>query len=140
MTQRLLFVFLLLLPLIGFSQKLNPRQILHGMVVADSLAVDNLTIKNNTSRISAVTDSRGTFTLYARATDTLYFSGIGFRSAYIVVKESHFLQDPLIIKLNIDVTVLDEVVIKPTVLSGDLAGDSKKVKTKAIASTMTGIG
>jgi hypothetical protein len=138
MTQRLLFALLLLLPLFGFSQKLNPRQILHGMVIADSLAVDNLTIKNNTSRISAITDTRGMFTLYARATDTLYFSGIGFRSAYIVVKEDHFLQDPLVIKLNIDVTVLDEVVIKPTVLTGDLAGDSKKVKTKAIASGMTG--
>ena len=139
MTQRLLFfALLLLLPFIGFSQKINPRQILHGMVVADSLAVDNLTVKNNTSRISAVTDSRGAFTLYARATDTLYFSGLNFRSAYLVITENHFLQGPLVIKLNIDVTVLDEVVIKPTVLTGDLAGDSKKVKTKAIASGMTG--
>jgi len=140
MTRKLLLALLFLLPLFGFSQKLNPRQILHGMVIADSLAVDNLTIKNNTSRISAVTDTRGMFTIYARATDTLSFSGVGFRTAYIVIKESHFLQDPLVIKLNIDVKVLDEVIIKPTVLTGDLAGDSKKVKTLAVASAMTGVG
>ena len=139
MTRKLLFALLLLLPLFGFSQKLNPRQILHGMVIADSLAVDNLTIKNNTSRISAVTDTRGMFTIYARAADTLSFSGVGFRTAYIVIKESHFLQDPLVIKLNIDVKVLDEVIIKPTVLTGDLAGDSKKVKTLAVTSGMTGV-
>lgn len=140
MTRKLIFSLLLFLPLLGFSQKLNPRQILHGMVIADSLAIDNLTVKNNTSRISAVTDARGMFTIYARATDTLFFSGMSFRSAYLIIRENDFLQDPIIIKLHVNVTVLDEVVITPNVLSGDLAGDSKKIKTRAIASTMTGVG
>jgi hypothetical protein len=139
MTRKLIVTLLLLLPLIGFSQKLNPRQILHGMVVADSLAVDNLTVKNNTSRINAITDDKGMFTLYARATDTLYFSGINFRSAYLVLTETHFLQDLLVIRLDVNVTMLDEVVITPNVLSGNLEGDSKKTKTLNIASAMTSV-
>jgi hypothetical protein len=130
-------ILLLMLPFMGYSQKLQPRKLLHARVVADSLAVDNLTVKNTTSNISAVTDTDGKFTMYARASDTLYFSGLTFRSAYLVVSETHFLQDQLVIRLNVNVTVLDEVVITPNALSGDLLGDSKKTKTKAIASTMT---
>lgn len=133
-------VLVLMLPFMGYSQKLQPRKLLHAKVVADSLAVDNLTVQNISSNISAVTDTEGKFTMYARASDTLYFSGISFRSAYLIVSETHFLQDRLVIKLNVNVTVLDEVVITPNALSGNLAGDSKKTKTKAIASTMTMVG
>ncbi|MXN91242.1 hypothetical protein GR160_08370 [Flavobacterium sp. Sd200] len=136
-----ILVFIFLLPLAAYSQKkTEPRKLLHAKVIADSIAVDNLTVKNITSNISAVTDTDGLFTLYARPTDTLYFSGISFRSAYLVVSEPHFLEDRLLIRLNVNVTVLDEVVITPNVLSGDLIADSRKTKTKAIASTMTNVG
>lgn len=134
----LIFILVLLLPFMAYSQKrTEPRKLLHGKVVADSLAVENLSVNNITSRIGAVTDVNGKFTIYARPTDTLYFSGISFRSAYLVVKETHFLQDILLIKLNVNVTVLDEVVITPSVLSGDLASDSKVTKVRNITSGMT---
>lgn len=135
----LLIILVLALPFVGYSQKLQPRKLLHARVVADSLGVDNLTVENITSNISAITDAGGKFTLYARATDTLYFSGISFRSAYLVVSDTHFLQDMLVIKLNVHVTVLDEVIITPNALTGDLAGDSKKTKTKNITAVMSSV-
>lgn len=133
-------VILVMLPFVAHAQKLEPRKLLRARVSADSLAVDNLTVKNQTSNISAITDTEGKFTIYARATDTLYFSGVSFRSAYLIVSETHFLQDRLVIRLNVNVTVLDEVIITPNALTGDLVADSKKTKTKAIASTMTMVG
>ena len=139
MTHKFFLALLLLLPLIGFSQKLNPRQILHGRVVADSIAIDNISVSNTTSRINAVTDSNGGFTIYARATDTLLFTGVTFRSTFLVLKETHLLQNPLIVRLDASVTVLDEVVITPNVLTGDLAGDSKKTKTKSITGGMSSV-
>jgi len=140
MKSPLLIVFMMImLPFISHSQKLQPRKLLHAKVVADSLVVENLTVQNVTSNISAVTNVNGKFTLYARATDTLYFSGIAFRSAYLVLNETHFLQDMLTIKLNVNVTVLDEVIITPNALSGNLAGDSKKTKTMNIASAMSSV-
>lgn len=136
MKAKLLFCLLLLLPVIAIAQK-TPRKILAGRVVADSLKVESLTVFNTTSRIGAVTDDNGDFTIYARPTDTLLFSGISVRDAKLVLKPEHFAQgNRLIIQLNVDVTVIDEVVIKANVLTGDLESDSRKTKTKNITGAM----
>jgi len=132
---KLLFFIVLLLPAIAFSQK-QARQLLHGRVVADSLVVDNLSVNNITSRIGAVTDSDGLFTLYARPTDTLFFSSVTFHSVHLILKESDFRENPLVIKLDVNVTVLDEVIVRPSVLTGTLDKDSKRVKTKTITSSI----
>lgn len=128
MAGKLFFLFLLI-PFIGFSQK-EPRQLLRGRAVADSLQVDNISVKNITSNIGAVTDTKGNFTIYARPTDTLVFSGISFRNAMLVLKKEHFTEARLIIRLDVNVTVLDEVIISP--LTGNLEKDSRKAKTKNV--------
>ncbi|PZR21947.1 MAG: hypothetical protein DI539_06685 [Flavobacterium psychrophilum] len=130
-----LFFLFLLLPVIAFAQK-EPRQILAGRVVADTLRVESLSVLNTTSNKGAVTDNNGDFTIYARPSDTLLFSGITTRDAKLVLKKEHFTGNRLLIELNIDVTMLDEVVIKATPLTGDLESDSKKAKTKNITGGM----
>jgi hypothetical protein len=134
MKTKLLF-FLLLLPVMALAQK-DPRVILRGRVIADSLKVESLTVLNMTSNIRAVTDDNGDFTMYARATDTLLFSGITVRDAKLVLKKEHFMESRLVIKLNVDVTVLNEIVITPHALTGSLESDSKKTKTKNITGRM----
>ncbi|MDV6169105.1 hypothetical protein R1T16_11780 [Flavobacterium sp. DG1-102-2] len=128
MKTKFLFLLLLLLPLAALAQK-RPRQILHGKVVADSIAVDNITVLNTNSKIRAVTDAEGSFTIYARAEDTLYFYGTAFRDASLGLKEAHLAENPLMIGLNVDVTVLNEIVITANPLTGELAKDSKNTKT-----------
>ena len=131
----LLLTVLVLLPLISVAQK-RPRQILHGKVVADTLKVDNITVFNKSSNISAITDESGSFTLYARPMDTLYFSSVTFHSMQMVLKDSDFIKTPLIIRLDVHVTVLDEVVI--TALTGDLEKDSKEAETLSLS--LAGLG
>ena len=133
MKTKILFILLLLLPVVTIAQKL-PRQILHGKVIADSLKVENLSVLNINSNIGAVTDKSGEFTIYARPTDTLFFSSITFRSMSLVLKEVDFFQKPLIIRLDVNVTMLDEVVINPNTFTGQLASDSKNIKTSLVTS------
>lgn len=133
MKTKLLFILLLLLPVAAMAQKL-PRQILNGKVIADSLKVENLSVLNINSNIGAVTDNNGEFTIYARPTDTLFFSSITFRSRSLVLKEIDFLQNPLIIRLDVNVTMLDEVIISPNTFTGELASDSKNIKTNLVTS------
>lgn len=133
MKTKLFYALLLLLPLFATAQK-APRTILHGKVIADSLAVENLSVLNINSKIGAVTDENGRFTIYARATDTLFFSGISFRAARLVLNEADFLESQLIIKLDVDVKMLDEVVIKANTLTGQLDKDSKNTKTLSLNS------
>lgn len=126
---------MLLLPIVSFAQ-VKTRQLLNGRVIADSLKVDNLSVNNLTSHIGALTDSEGRFTIYARESDTLYFSSITFHAVKMVLKETDLKQMPLVIKLDVNVTLLDEVVITPNVLLGDLATDSKNKKTLTVTSGM----
>ena len=126
---------LLLLPVLAVAQKPG-RKILHGKVIADSLKVENLTVLNMTSNISAVTDNQGEFTIYARPADTLLFSGISVVDARLVLRMEHFMDTKLVIQLNVDVRTLDEVVISANALTGQLDSDSKKTKTKNITGGM----
>lgn len=130
-----LYVFVMvLLPLVAFSQS-QPRKLLRGRVTADSLKVQHISVLNTTSNIGAITDNDGEFTIYARPTDTLFFSSVTFRSVHMPLKEKDFLLPLLVIKLDVNVTVLDEVIITANPLSGDLEKDSKNTKALLISST-----
>ena len=123
---------LVLLPIVGSAQT-RPRQILHGIVISDSLKVENITVLNTTSNIGAITDNEGNFSIYARPADTLFFSGLTFRSARLVLKDDNFGEEKVVIKLDVNVITLDEVVITPNVLSGALDKDSNKTKTQNLS-------
>lgn len=124
-----ILLLLLLLPLIGFSQN-NLRQLLRGHIIADSISVGDVVIKNLSSKINAVSDANGDFTMYAKAGDTLLFNSITYHSERLVLKQSHLLEDPLTLKMEINVTTLSELIITP--LTGDLGYDAKKKKIKAL--------
>jgi len=133
MRNKLLYLLLFICSLPAFAQT-EPREILHGRVVADSMKVDNVTVRNLTSNIKAITDDKGFFTLYARPKDTLLFESITFRSSQLVLREEHFSLKQLIVRLDVNVTMLDEVVIRPSVLLGNLEADTKNLKTMTTTS------
>ena len=118
---------LILCTVMAFGQN-EGRKILHGKVISEAYPAENISVNNLNSRIKAVTDENGRFTIYAKPADTLYFSSISFREAKLVLKEEHFEESQLLIELMVDVTVLDEVVIA-NVLSGQLEKDSKNTGT-----------
>lgn len=126
MKSKLLMLFLLFSAL-AFAQN-EGRRILHGKVISENYPAGNISVLNTSSKIGAVTDENGRFTIYAKPADTLYFSSISFREAKLGLKKEHFEESQLLIELMVDVTVLDEVVIA-NVLSGQLEKDSKDTKT-----------
>lgn len=125
-----LLLLLLLLPVIGFSQDAKLRRLLNGHIIADSISVGDVVVQNVSSKINAVTDANGDFTIYAKAGDTLLFKSITYHSERLVLKELHMLEDPLTLKMEINVTTLSELIITP--LTGDLGYDAKKKKIKAL--------
>lgn len=133
MRNKLLYILFLLSTFSTFAQK-EPREIVHGRVVADSMKVDNIMVRNLTSKIKAVTDEKGFFTLYARPKDTLLFESITFRPAQLVLQQEHFNLKQLIVRLDVNVTMLDEVVIRPSALLGNLEADTKNLKTMTTTS------
>lgn len=130
--KKILLLFISLLSVMATAQNKKPREILKGKVIADSVSVEDIIVFNTTSNIKAVTDVAGNFTLYARPADTLLFSSLTFREAMLVLTEEHFAAEKLLIKLDVNVNVLDEVIITP--LTGLLGKDSRETKTLSLNS------
>lgn len=127
MNTKIVYLLLLLFPILGTAQT---RQLLRGHLVADTLQVENLSVQNLSAKTKTVTDTRGNFLMYARVGDTLYFNGMQFRATRLKLTEDDMRQNPLTIRLEPTVTVLDEVLINP--LTGDLGKDAKKARVKPL--------
>lgn len=111
----------------SFSQGLE-RKVLRGKIVADSLEVENVTVYNITSNVGAITDVEGKFSLKARATDTLYVQGLSYNSAKYILTDKDFWLPVLEIKLYYKVTELNEIIVTPYTLTGNLEEDTKRIQ------------
>lgn len=126
MNKFLLIVFLCVFNLI-FSQD-QERDVIRGRIIADSLAVENITVLNLSTNVGAVSDFDGEFSIKARANDTLVFQGLAYVSQKYIITESDLLIDEFKIKLAVKITELDEVIVTPNSLTGILDTDTKKIK------------
>lgn len=126
-------IFLMLLSLTVTAQDVN-RVLFRGIVVADSLDVENIVVRNITSKRITITDNKGNFSLFVKEKDTLVFSAIAFNSSVLIINKSHLENENEIVKIRLSVKVneLDEVVVRPYTLTGNLEADSKNLKIKTV--------
>lgn len=130
MRNNLLFFFLIFSTTV-FSQEL-PRTLLKGIVVSDSLEVENITIDNVTAKKVTTTDGKGNFSLMVKEKDTLVFSGVNFKSSVLIISYTHLSEAVLKIKLKVRVNELEELIVLPYTLTGNLETDSKHLKVQTI--------
>lgn len=122
-------LFLLCLFSISLSHaQLVPREVIKGKITAAKIGIENVTVFNLSSNKGAVSDNLGEFAMYARPTDTLYFSNVIFKSKQLILNENDFKVITLLIKLEEFVNELEEVVVTPRTLTGDLMKDAKNMK------------
>ena len=90
-----------------FSQTL-----LKGKVISDASSLDEIHVINLTNEKSTVTEKGGFFSILAKVTDTLMFSGMQIKGMQIVLKQSDFSENLFFMRLKQQITMLDEVYIK----------------------------
>ena len=123
----ILFVILSLITNFLFAQGIE-RKVLRGIVVVDSFDVENITVRNISSNVGSKTDIDGKFSIRARATDTLFFESPSFISQKYILTQKDFWKEELEIRLHVKITELDELVITPYTLSGNLIEDTKRIQ------------
>ena len=123
----ILFVILSLITNFLFAQGIE-RKVLRGIVVVDSFDVEAVTVRNISSNLNAKTDIDGKFSIRARATDTLFFESPSFISQKYILTQKDFWKEELEIRLHVKITELDELVITPYTLSGNLIEDTKRIQ------------
>ena len=116
------------LGLIAFPIFLHAQDFKHellGRVQSSDGEVADVYIVNANSKKSTITDKGGYFSILAGLQDTLVFSAVQYKRKELVVNHSVLTSKFLFVPLEEMVTQLDEVVLMPFGLIGDLAMDAK---------------
>ena len=130
MKSKLLFLVLLFSGSL-MAQKL-PREILYGQLITDSTEVDNVLITNKTAKLAVYSRRDGTFQIHAREEDTLVFSSLNFPPHSLILNEADLKLNVLKIRIESRPNELEEVIIDPNALSGNLKKDDKNIKISQI--------
>ena len=114
-----------------FNTKIEGRVYNKGGDVA-AIHVSNISVHRGT-----ITNAKGFFTISAKLNDTLVFTAVQFKKKLIVVNSEILKNKTLNVWLETALTELDEVVVRPYNLSGELDRDMKNLKTGPVVTAST---
>ncbi|WP_291869473.1 carboxypeptidase-like regulatory domain-containing protein [Maribacter sp.] len=132
----LLFIVLLFLSSLVGAQSPFSKE-LKGKIVSKSGDVAATHVQNKTTKRATITDVNGYFTIQASANDTLVISAVQFKKKEIVISIGMLQSVLLQIPLEDALTELDEVVVMPYNLSGDISKDLNTLKTEPVVTAST---
>ena len=127
MKQFLLGLFLLFTGTI-FSQGVD-RINAEGRIMANDNEVENVTIFNISSNLGTITDTEGKFTISVGLNDILEISALQFEKMKVIITEEVIQSGKITIFLVEHVNKLNEVLLLPYGLSGNLQVDLETVRT-----------
>lgn len=115
---KLLFVF----GLIAMVCSAQKGKLLKGQVLADSKDLQGINIQNLSSKHEVTSSDEGLFSIYAKPGDTLLFTAVQLQSKRIVIEKEDFDYLPFLVKMEVAVTQLKEVVIQQSNITAESLG------------------
>ncbi len=94
-------------------------------------------VLNTTTKRATITDLDGFFSIEANLNDTLVFSAVQYKKKELIITAEVLAQKTLNIPLEESLTVLDEVIVTPYNLSGDIFKDLQIIKTEQVVTAQT---
>ncbi len=132
MKVRVLLFLLLASPSVLFSQTVA-RTLVQGKIsVPAGEDVEGITLYNTSSQKGTVTDAEGAFELELAANDRVYITALQFQPFTVVIDEGVIAASTLTIYLNPAITQLEEVIVRPYDLTGNVRVDVKKIPTVGV--------
>ncbi len=122
MRNKLFFSFFYLIIFSSFSQQEQVKQ-LKGKVYSTQKDVVGVVVQNISMKRAVITDMDGNFTIRVKLGDTLAFSAVQYKRKLLTVNQVIFNTNFITVPLDEFVNELDEVVVRPYNLSGDLDQD-----------------
>ena len=118
------------------AQTLFSKQI-EGRVYSESGDVAATHVLNITSDKASITDIDGFFSITANLNDTLVFSAIQFKRKTMLVTRNVLESKLLYVPLEEAITVLDEVIVMPYNLTGDMTLDLDRMVIEPVITAST---
>jgi len=127
--------FFLICASVGAQTSFTQR--LEGKVVHNVRGVTDVHVMNTTASKATITDAEGNFAISVKLNDTLLFSAVQFKRKSLVVTAAILQSKTIFVPLEDFVNELDEVVVKPYDLSGDISKDMKNLRIGQVVSAST---
>ena len=115
--------FLWLVWIIGFVGNAQNIEDFSGKVVSDSLDISGIHVVNKNSGATTITNRYGEFSIGVQTTDTIIFSAVHIKLQALVLDSLVISQPTINVYIEHAVNELQEVVVKPHDLTGNLAED-----------------
>jgi hypothetical protein len=109
----------------SFGQ-IEARKTFKGQVRNDLAAVENVIVFDANSKMGAIVNQYGFFTVMAKVNDTLVFSSLTFKSKKIVLSEKDFITPQFVVTLEVFTNELKEVLIAAKKELNPVAGGTQK--------------
>ena len=127
MNNKLLFLFLSV-SFFSFSQSIERVEI-SGRIIANESDVENVTVFNTSSNNGVITTENGVFKIKVAINDVLEISALQFEKSTITITEDIVETKKLTVFVVERVNKLNEILILPYDLSGNLTVDIESVET-----------
>ena len=105
---------------VGYAQNIEDFS---GKVVSDSIDILGIHVVNKNSGATTITNRKGEFSIGAQPTDTILFSAVHIKLQALVLDSLVLSQPEINVYIEHAVNELQEVVVKPHNLTGNLAED-----------------
>lgn len=125
--KQLLCLFLLFIPIFSFAQ--NRVEIDGKINVPLNAEASGIAVYNLNSRQGTVTDDYGAFSIEVKLNDSLSISSVQYEPFVVIIDQGVIDTKTLTIAVREAVTQLDEVIVRPYDLSGNVSVDVEKVAT-----------
>lgn len=110
---------------------------IEGRIYSKDGDVASTHILNISLKRFTIADADGFFSIPVRVNDTLVFSAVQFKRKQLVINKENIRQRTLVVPLEDELTQLNEVVVTPHNLTGELDRDVKRIKIEPVVTSST---
>jgi hypothetical protein len=130
------FLFFFLIVINASAQSIFSK--LEGKVTNLDKGIADVHVMNTSSNRATITDAEGRFSISTKLNDTILFSAVQYKRMSLVISRAMLESRLIIVPLEEFINELDEVVVRPYNLSGDLSRDMNSLNKEKVyvASTL----
>ena len=133
MIKKLLYLFLFF-SITTFSQEITRVKVNGKITASKGEDVEGINIFNKSSQKGTITSKSGEFELMVAENDRVFVSAMQFQRFSVIIDEGIIENKKMYIYLNPVINQLDEVIIRPFDISGNIVADVKRVNIISVNS------
>lgn len=133
MNKQILLILLLITSFSAFSQEIERITISGKITASKGDDVEGINIYNKSSQKGTITSETGEFEIKVAENDRVYISAMQFQNFTVIIDEGIMESKKMQIALNPVINQLDEVLIRPYDLSGNIVADVKRINVTSVS-------